>query len=334
MKKKSLIALLALVVACMLVFAACGDKADTDKGDSNADNTSASTELTTDENGEVFTPNEGTPLPLPSTPDVTEPTAPAGKTDAEKVADYVALEGTTIISMFESGFTSSGMNCTSTIEAVDTGIVLKICINDLVDIPEEQKAMLQSTFDQSAAALSGNFAPIQAEIPELTYVKFDFCEKDGDLIATFTIDGSEADEPTVDEPTVDEPVVSTGSASYIMREEEGIVGFTFLYNADGNVTEVIYSVTAENVDADTLAGIDEVYDALEQVRGMGCNIETDYLSTDSSFDLRATIKILGEIDVAFVGGLIEKDFTGATLSFADAESAVLALGFEAYELDA
>ena len=90
MKKKSLIALLALIVACMFVFAACGDKADTNNGGSIADNTEASTELTTDENGEVFTPNEGTPLPLPTDnvtepTEVTEPTTPAENTPSYSV---------------------------------------------------------------------------------------------------------------------------------------------------------------------------------------------------------------------------------------------------------
>lgn len=317
MKKRSLIALIALIVACVMVFAACGGGADKED-EKKDDETTVSTEDTT------------------AAPEVDDTTAapevetPAEKTDAEKVADYVALKGTTIISMFESGFTSSGMSCTSTIEAVDTGIVLKICINDLVDIPEEQKAMLQSTFDQSAAALSGNFAPIQAEIPELTYVKFDFCEKDGDLIATFTIDGSEAEKPETDAPAT-----SAGSVVYQMTdEEEGVVAYNFIYDANGNVTEVDYAMvtTPEMTESqEAIEAFEQVYGAFEQLKNAGCNVTVEYGVVDGVRALEAKIMVSGEMEVSFISSILEANFTGATIKLADAEAAAKAQGYTLFE---
>ena len=317
MKKRSLIALIALIVACVMVFAACGGGADKED-EKKDDETTVSTEDTT------------------AAPEVDDTTAapevetPAEKTDAEKVADYVALKGTTIISMFESGFTSSGMSCTSTIEAVDTGIVLKICINDLVDIPEEQKAMLQSTFDQSAAALSGNFAPIQAEIPELTYVKFDFCEKDGDLIATFTIDGSEAEKPETDAPAT-----SAGSVVYQMTdEEEGVVAYNFIYDANGNVTEVDYAMvtTPEMTESqEAIEAFEQVYGAFEQLKNAGCNVTVEYGVVDGVRALEAKIMVTGEMEVSFISSILEANFTGATIKLADAEAAAKAQGYTLFE---
>ena len=317
MKKRSLLALIALIVACMMVFAACGGGADKED-EKKDDETTVSTEDTT------------------AAPEVDDTTAapevetPAEKTDAEKVADYVALKGTTIISMFESGFTSSGMSCTSTIEAVDTGIVLKICINDLVDIPEEQKTMLQNTFDQSAAALSGNFAPIQAEIPELTYVKFDFCEKDGDLLATFTIDGS-----TAEKPETDAPAASVGSVVYQMKdEEEGVVAYNFIYDANGNVTEVDYAMvtTPEMTESqEAIEAFEQVYGAFEQLKNAGCDVTVEYGVVDGVRALEAKIMVSGEMEVSFISSILEANFTGATIKLADAEAAAKAQGYTLFE---
>ena len=233
MKKKSLIALLALIVACMFVFAACGDKADTNNGGSIADNTEASTELTTDENGEVFTPNEGTPLPLP-TDNVTEPTepsAPAGKTDAEKVADYVAVYGEEFADGFVQGFTSTGLTCTSAIRAEGTGILLTVNVNEYENFTAEQKATMQASYDQATPSLKASLSAVKALIPELSYVKIEMCEKDGDLIAVINIDFTEGAEITVPTtPTVTEPSVPAISAG--KTDAEKVADYVALYRED------------------------------------------------------------------------------------------------------
>jgi len=165
MKKRSLIALIALIVACMMVFAACGGGADKED-EKKDDETTVSVEDTTEGvNNEL---NDPTPV----VPDV-----PAEKTDAEKIADYVAANGSKIISEFEVGFTTSGMTCNSTVEAVGTGIVVKVCVNEIVDLTADQKKVMQDTFDQGASQFGAGFDDMKAEIPELTYIRFDICER-------------------------------------------------------------------------------------------------------------------------------------------------------------
>lgn len=87
--KKSLITLLALALSCLMIFAACGNKADSDDADKdNDEETTVASEVTTDENGESFTPNEGIEVPLPSTPAEVETTAaPVVDTTAAPVID-------------------------------------------------------------------------------------------------------------------------------------------------------------------------------------------------------------------------------------------------------
>lgn len=308
MKKRSLLALIALIVACMLVFAACGGGADKED-EKKDDETTVSTEDTT------------------AAPEADTPTE---KTDEEKVADYVALKETSIISMFESALSGSGLTCNSTVKAEGTGIVVTICINELVDIPEEQKTMLQNTFDQNSAALSGNFAPIQAEIPELTYVKFNYCEKDGDLIATFTIDGSEAEKPETDAPAA-----SAGSVVYQMKdEEEGVVAYNFIYDANGNVTEVDYAMvtTPEMTESqEAIEAFEQVYGAFEQLKNAGCDVTVEYGVVDGVRALEAKIMVSGEMEVSFISSILEANFTGSTIKLADAEAAAKAQGYTLFE---
>ncbi len=314
MNKKSLIALIALIVACVMVFAACGGGADKDE-DKKDDETTVSTEDTT------------------AAPEVDVPTE---KTDAEKVADYVAANGNEIISAFESGFTSSGMTCTSTVEAVDTGIVLTICLNDLVDLTDDQKSAMQSTFDQLASSLGSGFGDVQNEIPELTYIKFDFCEKDGDLVATVTIDGSTADAPIVDAPVVDEPAGSAGEVTYAgFTSYNTLEGFTFNYDANGYVTSVVFEDVTnpdETASQSTIDILDKLYDAFEGYKNQGYNLTVDFATIDGVCNFEAVITLSSEKEVALVGELLmDSTISGATLTLEKAEAAAKAQGYTVFE---
>ena len=183
--KKSWITLLALVLACVMLFAACGNKAEEKDDEKEEDATSEV--VTAEANGEDATIGEGTELPLPSVPAATEPSAPAEKTDADKVAEFVASNKAELISSFEEGFSSTGMTCSTTIEAVGTGIVLEICLGGVDNLTADQKAVMQDSFDQMASLLSTELTMMQMEIPELTYMTFRFCEADGDLIASVDV---------------------------------------------------------------------------------------------------------------------------------------------------
>ena len=86
-------------------------------------------------------------------------------------------------SMEESFATSSGMTCKSSIEAVGSGIEIKLNINELEDVPQETKDAMQSAYDQMASTFEGLLKDLQKEIPEVTYLKISVCEKDGDVMA-------------------------------------------------------------------------------------------------------------------------------------------------------
>ena len=87
-------------------------------------------------------------------------------------------------SMEESFATSSGMTCTSDIEVVGSGIVISININEFDNIPKETKDLLQETYDAMSGAFEGMLSDLQKEIPEVTFMQINVCEKDGDVLAT------------------------------------------------------------------------------------------------------------------------------------------------------
>ena len=323
MKKKSLLALIALIVACMMVFAACGGGSD-NEADKNDDGTTLSTEASTDG---ANTENDD---PAP---------APAVKTDAEKVADYVAANENELISNFEEGFSASGMTCNSTVEATGTGIYLKVCINEIDNLTADQKEVMQDAFSEGDPSFDAGFEEIQAEIPELTYIKIDICEADGDLLATLKVE-DKADAPVVDEPEEifpeDDPTTSVGSVTYSMMSDDNQVleGVTFLYNADGNVTEVILEIVS-NPDAtitqETLDGFEQTYDGFEQIKNMGYDVEADYTTIDGEHYFEGTITVSGANEVSLIADLLGANFTGSTIKLADAEAATIAQGYTLFE---
>lgn len=87
-------------------------------------------------------------------------------------------------SMEESFATSSGMTCTSDIEVVGSGIVISININELDNIPKETKDLMQEVYDAMSGTFEGMLSDLQKEIPEVTFMQINVCEKDGDVLAT------------------------------------------------------------------------------------------------------------------------------------------------------
>ena len=87
-------------------------------------------------------------------------------------------------SMEESFATSSGMTCKSDIEVIGSGIVISININELDNIPKETKDFMQETYDAMSGTFEGMLSDLQKEIPEVTFMQINVCEKDGDVLAT------------------------------------------------------------------------------------------------------------------------------------------------------
>lgn len=102
-----------------------------------------------------------------------------------KVVAYVEEYGDVMLESMEESFaTSSGMTCKSTIEAVGSGIVINININELDNIPEETKDLMQEMYDAMSGTFNGMLEDLQKEAPEVTYMQIKVCEKDGDVLAT------------------------------------------------------------------------------------------------------------------------------------------------------
>ncbi len=104
---------------------------------------------------------------------------------AEKIAQYVADNETELLSTMEESFaTSSGMTCTSSIEAVGKGFVINININELDEVGDEYRTAMQGAYDAFGDTFDSLLVEMQEELPELEYYEIRVCEVDGDLIAT------------------------------------------------------------------------------------------------------------------------------------------------------
>ena len=101
-----------------------------------------------------------------------------------KVAAYVEEYGDVFLKSMEESFaTSSGMTCTSSIEAIGSGIVVSININELEDVPEETKKMMQDVYDAMNPVFEQALDELKKEVPEITALQIRVCEKDGDEVA-------------------------------------------------------------------------------------------------------------------------------------------------------
>ena len=110
---------------------------------------------------------------------------PAVDPAEQKIAEYVEKNKEALLAGMEASFaTSSGMTCTSSIKAEGRGFVIQLNINELEDVPEEDKALLQSIYDGMGENFKSSLKTMQTEIPEIEYYKVLVCEKDGDVLAT------------------------------------------------------------------------------------------------------------------------------------------------------
>lgn len=103
------------------------------------------------------------------------------------IVSYVENNRDEMIAGFEEGFvTTSNMTCKTEIEVVGNGIVISININELNDLSSEQKAAMQAGYDMMDQQFGVLLLEMKQEIPGLEYFTFNFCEADGDLMATVT----------------------------------------------------------------------------------------------------------------------------------------------------
>lgn len=102
----------------------------------------------------------------------------------KKVADFVEVNRDSLISSFSESFaTSPGMTCTSSIKTEGCGFIIQTNINELEDVSDEAKALLQEAYDGIDGTFEEALGQMQTELPELEYFKIIVCEKDGDELA-------------------------------------------------------------------------------------------------------------------------------------------------------
>ena len=85
----------------------------------------------------------------------------------------------------ESSFSaSSAMGCEVDVKAVGNGMVIDVNIAGFNDIPDEQKELLQSTYDAMSSTFDTMLDNLKAEVPEFGYITINVNEEDGDNLAT------------------------------------------------------------------------------------------------------------------------------------------------------
>ena len=101
-----------------------------------------------------------------------------------KFQAYINAHGDELVESMEQSFaSSSGLTCTSSIEAKDGGLVITLNINELDNVDEEIKNQMQEGFNSVQGSFDVLLDDLQEEVPEAKHLTLKICEKDGDLIA-------------------------------------------------------------------------------------------------------------------------------------------------------
>lgn len=175
MKKLSTLILALLMVVSLL--AACGGSEAPENDVTPPETTAATDPVETD--------------PVETEPEETEPveTEPEATQDnSAAVAAFVETYGEEFLGGLESSFAASaGSTCTSTIQAVGNGIEVRINIDGLDNVPEENKQVLQQTYDALSDSFAASLTALQTQEPAIASMTIYVCEQDGDVLATIAV---------------------------------------------------------------------------------------------------------------------------------------------------
>lgn len=215
MRKLKDFLIITLIFLMFFVFAACGSSKKDDKDkDQDKNDTSLVDKSDDDKSNEDENKQNEDDSKTENNTDVQKETV------EEKIAKYVTEYGDELAAAYEKAFaTSSGMTCTSSVEAQGKGLVIKININEFDNLPEATKKTFQKTYDNMMDQFNASLELEQKKFPGLEYFKLYVCEKDGDVIAVINVDGSEKnDSGTTNVPQTPEEKV----AQYVADNEEMI----------------------------------------------------------------------------------------------------------------
>ena len=104
-----------------------------------------------------------------------------------EIIEFVEKNKSDLLKTMEESFaTSSGMTCTSDIQVEGMGFIISININELENIDDATKTLMQETYDAMGDVFTQSLSLFQQDLPALEYYQVRVCEKDGDLLATIT----------------------------------------------------------------------------------------------------------------------------------------------------
>lgn len=103
--------------------------------------------------------------------------------DADKVADYVEDNREELEEQLTSEIAAIGMGIEADFYADGTKIVVDLKFDDLVDVTDEVKAQMQTTFDSMQAQFDAILDEMQKDMPEVSGLVYNVLEKDGDFVA-------------------------------------------------------------------------------------------------------------------------------------------------------
>ena len=141
--------------------------------------------------------------------------------------------------------------------------------------------------------------------------------------------------PVVTEPTVEEPSIAGGEKTYSMGdiEEGALVEINLLYDADGNIMALVYSmaynlalIEDEAEIAEVVESLDGQEDAFNQFKDIGGNITIERNEENEVAYLIIQITVESELDAQLVANLFDGTNNGTSVKVADVEAGIKAMG--------
>lgn len=115
----------------------------------------------------------------------TQPTENAVHIQLEK---FLEEKGDALEQSIEAEFFgSSNMTGQVSMTAVDSGVEIRIFINELSDVTQEKKSALQEIMDASREDFVEVLTQQQQEVPGTEFLTLYLCDKDGSELASITI---------------------------------------------------------------------------------------------------------------------------------------------------
>lgn len=105
------------------------------------------------------------------------------------VEKYVGENQEVLVDSLNEDLQSSGLTCDTTVEAKENGIVFTVKFQGINNLSDEDKALIQSSYDSMGSTFNLALKELQKELPELKSYSVNVCEEDGDLIAAIVAEG-------------------------------------------------------------------------------------------------------------------------------------------------